>query len=48
MSVNAKIKMALGVVRRLSGQTELPVRSEYELTKTLQCLFTKTQEEAEK
>ena len=48
MSVNAKIKMVLGVVRRLSGQTELPVRSEYELCRTLKCLFTKTQKEAGK
>ena len=45
MSVNAKIKMVLGVVRRLSGQKEFPVRTYYELTKTLRCLFVKTEAE---
>ena len=45
MSVNTKIKMVLGAVRRLSGHDELPVRSEYELCRTLRCLFTKTEAE---
>ena len=48
MSINTKIEMVLGAVRRLSTQTELPVRSEYELRRTLRCLFVKTQKEAEK
>ena len=45
MSINTKIKMVVGVVRRLSGYEELPVRTYCELTKTLQCLFTKTEAE---
>lgn len=43
MSINMKIKIVLGVVCKLSGHAELPVRTDYELRRTLQCLFSKTE-----
>ena len=47
MNSKTKINLILGLVRRLSGQKELPMRTDFELTRTLSILFSKTGKEGE-